>query len=148
MLPNSLVDFGKQLLASSHVWEIAQYKNHELQFIEDIILATGFSKTDGPHYLEKLPLLEISRSRSIQDFLKDFPSNAHIYLIIRYLNMEQGIESIENILETVKSTSPLKVKSELQSYSTNSITILPDSSNQCLSSSQSLSLAILSPKRV
>ena len=146
LLPNSLLDFGKQLLASSPVWEFAQQKNSDLQFIDDIILATGFSKTDGPQYLEKLPESDIHKARSIQDFLKDFPSNTRIYLIIRYLNMEQGIQSFENVLETLNSTSPLKIKPELRSTTPDSITTIPDSTNSYLM--HHLSMPLISPKRV
>ena len=146
LLPDSLLDFGKQLLASSHVWELAQQKNPDLQFIDDIIFATGFSKTDGPHYLEKLPQSDIHKARSIQDFLKDFPSNTRIYLIIRYLNLEQGIESFENVLDPLNSTSPLKIKPELRSTTPDSITTIPQSTNSYLI--HQLSLPLLSPKRV
>lgn len=99
---------------------MAKKKNQDLEFIQDIIFATGFTKTEGPHYLEKMiDDSEKLKSRTINDFLKDFPSTTRIHLIIRYWTLEQGISSFEDDIHTLNSTSPLMIKQELDTITHN-----------------------------
>lgn len=99
---------------------MAKKQNQDLEFIQDIIFATGFTKTEGPHYLEKMiDESEKLKSRTINDFLKDFPSTTRIHLIIRYWTLEQGISSFKDDIHTLNSTSPLMIKQELDTITHN-----------------------------
>ena len=92
---------------------MAKNINQDLEFIQDIIFATGFTKTKGPHYLEKMiEESEKLKSRTINAKLKDFPSPTQIHFIIRYWTLEQGISSFEDDLHTLNTRSPLVVKQE------------------------------------
>ena len=59
------------------------------------------------------------KSRTINDFLKDFPSTTRILLIIQYWTLEQGISSFEDDIHTLNSTSPLMIKQELDTMTHN-----------------------------
>ena len=133
---------------------MAKKKNQDLEFIQDIIFATGFTKTEGPHYLEKMiDDSEKLKSRTINDFLKDFPSTTRIHLIIRYWTLEQGISSFEDDIHTLNSTSPLMIKQELDTITHNIELTSPTSYTLKTSISTSkkqnnLLSSVSSPKRV
>jgi len=133
---------------------MAKNKNHNLEFIQEIIFTTGFTKSEGPHYLEKImDQSEKLKSRTINDFLKDLPFTTRIHLIIQYWTLDQGISSFQDDLHALNTRSPLMIQQEINSKSitvepTTSISHDSNSNLTTYSCESNLLTLVCTPKRV